>query len=191
MNSWLKSALEKYVSFTEAEWNFFINFGKTIKLKPNETFFNSGVVADKVGFLKDGILRAYQVKDCGEVITNYFYYLPQNNIVTLQTSFANNTPSEHTVEALTHCEILYLEKSHIQNCLIKFPVFERLVRKIAENQYLYTSKRVNDLQTKTSKEIYCNFLKESNGLSLVVPQHMIASYLGMSQYTLSKIKKDI
>lgn len=191
MNSWLKNVLKEVVSLTDEEWAFFIQFGKTVKLKPNDTFFTSGVVADKIGFLKEGILRAYHTNDYGKIITCYFYHLPKNNIVSLHTSFTQNSPSEHTVEAITECEILYLEKQNLQSCLERFSVFERLVRIIAENEYLKSSKRINDLQTKPAKEIYRTFLRESGDLVLKVPQHMIASYLGMSQYTLSKIKKEI
>lgn len=191
MNSWLKNVLKEFVALTDEEWAFFIQFGKTAKLKPNDTFFTSGFVADKVGFLKEGILRAYHTKDCGKVITCYFYHLPKNNIVSLHTSFTQNNPSEHTVEALTDCEILYLEKSDLHSCLDRYPVFERLVRIFAENEYLKSSKRINDLQTESAKDIYRNFLRESGDLVLKVPQYMIASYLGMSQYTLSKVKKEI
>ncbi|OFX82840.1 MAG: hypothetical protein A2W99_14355 [Bacteroidetes bacterium GWF2_33_16] len=189
MSYWLKHALEKYVTFTHDEWNFFIKFGKTVILKPKDFFFRAGEVAEKVGFLKEGILRACKEDKKGEIVTSYFYFLPHNNIVTLQTSFAQKIPSEHCVEAIANSKIISFDRKDIDNCLEKYPVFERLVRKISEKQYLDSSKRINDFQTKNAKEIYDDFLKESGDLALKVPQNMIASYLGMSQFTLSKIKK--
>jgi CRP-like cAMP-binding protein len=189
MNNWLKEALEKYVSFKDDEWEFFMYCSKNVKLKPKDIFLRSGEIANKVGFLRKGILRACQENKKGELITCYFYYLPHNNIVTLQTSFALEIPSEHSVEAITDCEILCFEKDHINNCLSKYPVFEKLARKIAEKQYLDSSKRINDFQTKDAKEIYNHFINEYGDIALKTPQYMIASYLGMSQYTLSKIKK--
>lgn len=189
MNSWLKLALEKYVSLNDNEWKFFMDYCKNVKLKPKDVFFRSGEIANKVGFLKKGILRACQENKKGELVTSYFYHLPHNNIVTLQTSFALKIPSEHSVEAITDCEILYFERSHINNCLRKYPVFEKMVRKIAEKQYLDGSKRINDFQIKDAKDIYHDFIKEQGDLASKVPQYMIASYLGMSQFTLSKIKK--
>ncbi len=189
MNSWLRQALNKYVSFEDEEWDNFIKFGKTINLKPKDLFFKVGEVANKVGFLKNGILRACQENKKGETVTSYFYHQPINIIITLQTSFSQEVPSEHIVEASTDCEILYFERDHINTCLNKYSVFEKLTRKIAEKQYLDGSKRINDFQTKDAKEIYNDFIKEHGYLASKVPQYMLASYLGMSQFTLSKIKK--
>ena len=189
MNSWLMQALERYVSFKDHEWKFFMHHCKYVKLKPKDIFFRSGEIANKVGFLKKGILRACQENKKGETVTCYFYHLPHNNVVTLQTSFALKIPSEHYVEAITDCEILYLDRTHFNNCLHKYPVFEKMVRKIAEKHYMDGSKRINDFQTKDAKEIYTDFIKEFGDLASQVPQYMIASYLGMSQFTLSKVKK--
>ena len=182
-------ALEKYVSFEDHEWKFFMHHCKYVKLKPKDIFFRSGEIANKVGFLKKGVLRACQENKKGETVTCYFYHLPHNNVVTLQTSFALKIPSDHYVEAITDCEILYLDRTHFNNCLQKYPVFEKMVRKIAEKHYMDGSKRINDFQTKDAKEIYNDFVKEFGDLASQVPQYMIASYLGMSQFTLSKVKK--
>lgn len=189
MNFWLKKALEKYVTFKDEEWDFFIKLGRTIKLKSKDIFLYSGSISNKVGFLKKGILRACKENKKGEIVTSYFYYLPDNNIITLQTSFELEIPSEHCIEAISDCEIMYFDRHNINLCLQKFPIFEILIRKIAVKQYMDNSKRINDFQTKDAKEIYNTFLNESGDLAEKVPQHMIASYLGISQYTLSKIKK--
>ena len=189
MHFWLKQELEKYVSFNDEEWDFFKSFGKNIKLKSKDIFFRAGEVANKIGFLREGVLRACQENKNGEIVTSYFYHLPHHNIVTLQTSFALKIPSEHTVEAVSDCEIFYIDGRDLKKCLEKFPIFEKLVRKIAEKHYMDSSKRINDFQTKDAKELYSEFLNESGGIVSKVPQYMIASYLGMSQYTLSKLKK--
>jgi len=188
--NWAKKVIEKYSHLTENEWKTFLNYAKTIKLKPKEEFFKAGEVADKAGFLKNGILRAYQLDEDGNISTSYFYYTPKNDVVTLHTSFSQNQPSEHTVEAITDCEILYIEKEDILYLYNNFHTFEKLGHKIAEKHYLEGSKRINSLQTKNAKQRYYEFLEESPELILKVPQNMIASYLGISQFTLSKIKNE-
>jgi CRP-like cAMP-binding protein len=189
MHTWLLESLKEYMIFKDYEWEFFIKHGKTIKLKPKDLFFRSGIIANKMGFVKKGILRAFTENKKGEIITSYFYWQPRNYIVTLHTSFTLDIPSEHFVEAISDCEILCFEKKDIFECLEKIPKMETLARKIAEKHYIGDSKRIHNFQSKNAKELYSDFLNECGDLILKVPQHMIASYLGMSQYTLSKIKK--
>lgn len=189
MHTWLREAIEEYVTFTNKEWNFLIQMGKTIHLKPNELFIRTGAITNKIGFLKKGIMRACVENTKGEMVTSYFYYLPNNNIVSLHTSYTTQTPSDYCVEAITDCEILYFTRKDIDFCLKKYPKIEVLIRKIAEKQYMINSRRICDFQTKNAKELYDAFLSETGDLSSKIPQYMIASYLGMSQYTLSKIKK--
>lgn len=191
MHDWLRQKIGEYITLSDEAWQYFSGFLLHAKLNTGDNFFRAGEVATKAGFLKNGILRAYYIDSAGQTTTSYFYYQPQNNIVALHTSFTNQSISQHTVEALTESEILYIERDAIHKCLDRYPVFERLMRKIAEQQYLSSSQRSHDLQTKSAKELYLDFINNSGNLILKVPQHMIASYLGMSQYTLSKIKKEI
>lgn len=191
MNEWVRNTIGRYTSLNEEEWKTFYKYAKTVKLCPREVFLKAGVVADKAGFLKEGILRAFNANEQGNIITSYFYFVPNHDIVTLQTSFAENIPSAHTVEAITSCEIMYLEKKDLLQLYSRFHNFEKLGRIIAEKHYLETSKRVQSLQTMSARQLYEYFLTEAGDIVLHVPQNMIASYLGISQFTLSKIKNEL
>jgi len=191
MNDWIKGTISKYACLNDDEWQAFYKYAKTIKLRPREIFLKPDVVANRAGFLKNGILRAFYSNDQGNVITSYFYYVPNHDIVTLQTSFAGNIPSVHTVEAITPCEIIYLEKDDLLILYSLFHNFEKLGRIIAEKHYLETSKRAQALQTKSARQLYLDFIAEAGDIVLHVPQNMIASYLGISQFTLSKIKNEM
>ena len=113
MKKWLRLQLDKYYRLSDEEILFLAQNGKSVSLKPGEKYLHAGNVADKIGLLKSGILRACQLKNTGEIITNYFYYLPDNDIVTLQTSFSKDIVSEHSVEAITECEIFSFDKEII------------------------------------------------------------------------------
>jgi CRP-like cAMP-binding protein len=191
MNEWVRKTIGRYAPLNEEEWKAFYKYAKTVKLSPREVFLKAGAVADKAGFLKEGILRAFNADEQGNIITSYFYFVPNHDIVTLQTSFAENIPSVHTVEAITSCEIMYLEKNDLLQLYSKFHNFEKLGRIIAEKHYLETSKRAQSLQTMSARQLYKDFLAEAGDIVLHVPQNMIASYLGISQFTLSKIKNEL
>ena len=189
MKTLLKKHIEKYLPVSENLLDFLADNVNYIRLKPGEIFLKNGKVADRIGLLQTGILRAFTLDDQTNEITSYFYYLPHNDVVTLHTSFSEGKPANHCVEAISSSEIISFHKSVILEAESGFPEMNHLRRLIAEQQYLQQSKRINNLQTKSARELYNCFVKESGDLVLNVPQHMIASYLGMSQYTLSKIKK--
>lgn len=190
-DDWIRETIEKYAYLSNKEWDLFLKLAKTIILKPKEIFFQSGEIAQKAGFLKSGILRAYEENEKGDISTSYFYYIPDHEVITLQTSFSQNIPSKHTVEAITECEILYFDKTDLQFLFNAHHNFEKLGHKVAEKHYLDGSKRISSLQTKTAKQRYQEFLTECPALVLQVPQNMIASYLGITQFTLSKIKNEM
>ncbi len=189
MESLLKKNIDKYMKISNETLNFLTEKAVYIKLKPRDSFLQAGKVAKRVGFLKRGILRAYFIDKQANNVTSYFYYLPKNDIVTLHTSFAEETPAQHTIEAVTESEVFFFWKNDLIKAEEKFQEISQLRRIIAEQQYMKSSKRINDLQTKSARDLYNDFVNEADELILNVPQHMIASYLGMSQFTLSRIKQ--
>lgn len=191
MDTGIREIFERYHPLNEEEWQAFLTRAKTVKLKSRDIFLKDNEVANKVGFLKSGILRAYHLNDKGEDITSYFYYIPNRAIVALFTSFERQIPSIHVLEAITDCEIMYLERRDLIYLFDRYYNFEKLRRIVIETHYMEFSKRAQALQTMSAKELYKDFLKDFGDLVLQVPQHMIASYLGISQFTLSKIKNDL
>lgn len=191
MDTGIREIFERYHPLNEEEWQAFLTRAKTVKLKSRDIFLKDNEVANKIGFLKSGILRAYHLNDKGEDITSYFYYVPNRAIVALFTSFERQIPSIHVLEAINDCEIMYLERRDLIYLFDRYYNFEKLRRIVIETHYMEFSKRAQALQTMSAKELYKDFLKDFGDLVLQVPQHMIASYLGISQFTLSKIKNDL
>lgn len=185
---WIKNLLKDQVSFDDDLWSEFTGHFKEVKIKKNDYYLKAGNLTNKIGFLKEGILRAAEIKENGDSITHYFYFLPSNLIVTLYEAFSTNTPNEFSVEALTDSVIFEIGREDLAFICEKYPEINNLRLKWAEKHYFMDKQRINSLQNKTAKERYCDFIKNTGDLALQVPQNMIASYLGISQFTLSKIK---
>jgi CRP-like cAMP-binding protein len=185
---WIKSWFDKHVSISDNEWIEFISYFKQVTLKKNDYYLKAGAFTNKVGLLKTGILRAFNLKENGETLTHYFYHTPLTTLVTLYEAYTTNTPNDFSVEALTDVILFEIEKEDLEILFEKFPDLDKLKIMLAENHYFYDKQRINSLQNQSAKERYCEFIKKTGDLVLQVPQNMIASYLGISQFTLSKIK---
>jgi len=185
---WLKDRFDKKVILEDDEWEDFSNCLKPVEIKKKHHYLKVGNFTNKIGFIKKGILAAIEVKEDGSKLVHYFYHLPSCPIVTLYESLITNTPNIMTIEAIIDCELVEAKNEDLLKIYKKYPRFDKLGRAIAEDHYFFNKYRINAFQEKEAKERYDDFIKDTGELILNVPQHMVASYLGISQYTLSKIK---
>lgn len=185
---WIKDWFKKHISTSNKEWKEFYSHFKEVSLKKNEYYLKEGEYTNKIGFLEKGILRAYDIKENGETLTHYFYHIPSARIVTLYEAYTTKTPNDLSIEALTDVTLFEIEKENLESLIEKYPELNKLRITLAEKHYFYDKYRINSLQNQNAKERYCNFIQNTGDLALHIPQSMIASYLGISQFTLSKIK---
>jgi CRP-like cAMP-binding protein len=106
-------------------------------------------------------------------------------------SFFTGEPSLYNIEALENCELLLLAKSSWDILLKKIPAFERYFRVIIQNNLISMQRRLLGSMSETAQEKYTKLITTFPGCIQRVPQHMIASYLGITRETLSRIRKQI
>ena len=146
-----------------------------------------GAVCRKLGFLQKGILRVYHHRNEKE-ITNYFNTVDRNPFVASFKSFLTEEASREAIVAMTDCEMLTIKKSELENLYNRHHQIERLGRKLAEYNYLLSLERIDSLQYQSAGQRYELFLKLYPGLINRVPHHYIASYLGVTAESLSRIR---
>lgn len=164
------------------------SISKNIKIQKGEIIINIDERSDSIYFIKTGLLRGYYFID-GKEITNWF--AQENEFATCFYSFISNKPSFENIQALEDCELLGLSLSSLQNLYSSFPETERIGRMITENYYIKLEDRILSLQFKTAKERYENLLKHKASLLQRASLGQIASYLGMTQETLSRIRAEV
>ena len=106
-------------------------------------------------------------------------------------SFFTSEPSLYNIEALQNCELLLLPKSSWDILLEKIPALERYFRIIIQNNLMAMQRRLLGSMSETAQEKYTKLVATFPDCIHRVPQHMIASYLGISRETLSRIRKQI
>ncbi len=139
-------------------------------------------------FIEKGLLRGYYYED-GKEITNWFGQ--ENEFGTCFYSFITQSPSFENIEALEDCILYKISFSDLQSLYANYPETERIGRIITETYYIKLEERILGLQFKTAKERYARIIETKPSLLQRTSLGQIASYLGITQETLSRIRADI
>ena len=133
-------------------------------------------------------MRSYKIDDKGhEHITQFAF---EGWWISDQLSFLTGQPSEYDIDALEDSELLLLTKQAEEEMLEKIPKFERYFRILLQNSLIATQKRLVSSLSQTAEERYNELVAACpTTLPQRIPQHMLASFLGITPETLSRIRK--
>ncbi|MDX2245954.1 MAG: Crp/Fnr family transcriptional regulator [Bacteroidia bacterium] len=156
-----------------------------VEIKKNKNLQPVGHTCRTVYFIKKGAARIYYYKD-GNDITECFVF--ENNIIARVESLFSGQPSKKAIEILEDAELIAIHSTALFKLYDTFPDIERLFRKIFEAAYVDTVNRVESIQFHTAEERYLALLNEMPNVLQRVPLKHIASYLGITQVSLSRIR---
>lgn len=174
----------KITSFDRKEIEH-ISFG--ISIKKNELLQNIGHTCKTIYFLKSGIARIFYYKD-GNDITESFAF--ENNLIARVESLFTGNPSQKGIQILEDAEIISINATQLFKLYDSNPNIERLFRLIFEKAYVDTVNRIESIQFNSAEERYKYLLNETDYL-LKIPLKHIASYLGITQVSLSRIRSTL
>lgn len=161
---------------------------KQIIVSKNKSLIDIDNRCNDLFFVEKGLLRGYYLDD-GKEITNWF--AQEGEFATCFYAFVAVKPSFETIEALEDCVLTQFPYSSLQSLYLKFPETERLGRIITETYYIKLEERLLSLQFKTAKERYQHFVLSKPSLLQRTSLGQIASYLGITQETLSRIRAEV
>lgn len=179
------SYLESIIPVSEQLKDAFYNATTHKTLDKGQELIHNGAYCSNIYFLESGLLRGYYYQDDKE-ITNWL--AAEGEFATNFYAFITKVHSSETIEALEDCELIELPYSNLQQLYIDFPETERLGRILTENYYIRLEERLLSLRFTTAKERYDNLVKNKPSLILRANLGHIASYLGITQETLSRIR---
>ncbi|MCA0233552.1 MAG: Crp/Fnr family transcriptional regulator [Bacteroidetes bacterium] len=156
-----------------------------LKLKKNEELQPIGHTCRNIYFIKKGVARIYYYKD-GVDITESFSF--EGNVIVRVESLFLGIPSQKAIQVLEESEIVAIHAPGLFRLYDTFPLIERLFRKIFEKGYVETVQRLESLQFHTAEERYKALLNENADVLRRIPLKYIASYLGITQVSLSRIR---
>jgi cAMP-binding proteins - catabolite gene activator and regulatory subunit of cAMP-dependent protein kinases len=170
------------------DWDKLKDYYKVIKVTAHKILLSEGEIANKILFVREGALRAWFNKD-GKDITFQFFF--ENQAVASATSFFTGKPSPFSIETLEPSVIYAIskknfEKLYEENALVKDKMIEILFTRFENYAALFLSYIKNN-----PRERYLELLENDPQIILRVPQHYIASYLGITSVSLSRIRNSI
>ena len=177
---------ESLSNITEAQWNELVPHFKRVNIPKNQFLSEPGKVVQDVSFIESGLLRCYYLFDGRE---SNCYFAAENCYLADYTSFLTQSPSVMYIEAMEDVTVINLDYHALQNLYKKDIIFQEFGRKIAEWLYIKLSNRVSDLLLLNPEERYYQFIKSDPELAQRIPQYMLASYLGITPESLSRIRR--
>jgi CRP-like cAMP-binding protein len=155
------------------------------KVKKKELLLIEGNTCKNIYFIQIGAIKQYYVSDGKEFIQNFFF---EGNMASHFNSFLSQTTSNCYLEALEDCDLLVLSFHNFQKACETHPGFNQ---NLAVSMAKMNTKRINLLLLTDALLRYKKLLRDEPSILQKVPQYMVASYLGMTPETLSRIRKKL
>jgi CRP-like cAMP-binding protein len=159
------------------------------KLRKRQYLLQQGDVSKYTAFVEKGLLRAYTIDDKGSELILQF--APEDWWIGDMYSSVTGEPSESNIDALEDSELLLLTNEAREELLRQAPIFERFFRLLLQNSFIALQRRLKENIIQTAEEKYRNFISLYPNIAQRVPQHNIASYLGITPESLSRIRKQM
>lgn len=182
----LYKKISEIVPLSEKEFEFCKTLFKPKKLRKRRFLLGEGEVCQFTAFVEKGLLQTFIIDKKGAEHTLQFSF--ESWWVSDLSSFLTGEPSHYNIEALEDSELLMISRPSWDLLLEKYPVFERYFRILIQNNLIVTQQRLMASFINTAEEKYRKLIHRSPDILQRIPQHMIASYLGISRETLSRIR---
>lgn len=180
--------IERYISLEEVELSFLKDAVSEQVYQKKDMIFEAGKVARELYFVSKGCVRLFYWVD-GVDKTAFFY--TEGQFICAGESFNFGVPAMENYQAVEETELIVFTKSCIDALIKEIPRLEIIARIAVENELIKSQKVIASFITQSPEERYKSLFDEQKELFQRVPQQYIASYLGVSPETLSRIKKRI
>jgi CRP-like cAMP-binding protein len=178
---------EKYIKLSDTLKSELANRLVLKTFKKGELIHNADTVCTKSYFIQKGILRTYFIKD-GKEISEYF--CGETEWVNSPRSFMQKQLDIYYIDAIENAEVFCLHVNDLMFLFNNFPEMERYARLSMGSIFGHLIERITSLRFTTAKEKYIHFCSTYQDIYARIPLGMIATYLGITQETLSRIRAE-
>lgn len=189
----IENNLHKYLNnitpISEKDFEKGFSFFKKLSLQKGDYFVRENTICRQIAFINIGILRTFYFNENSEDTTSCFCI--ENNLTSSFKSFILQEPSKLSIQALEETELLVIDYNDLQKLYIESPIWGKIGRLIAEREYIGMEKYASVLNNETAKTKYLRLMNEQPQIIQKVSNQYIASYLGITSRTLSRIKLEI
>ena len=158
-------------------------------LKKDEYYAQAGTIPREVAFLTDGIFRICYYNNKGEEITKYF--IDENHFVVDINSYNQHIPSSEYAQAITDCAFIVIPKGAMTELSATIIGWDDIINKITSKGLAEKVNKISSMMAEDATERYLSFFDKFPTLAHRIPLSYLASYLGMTPSSLSRIRKNI
>lgn len=176
----------RHITLDENEKKFFLSVLEPKTLKRKSIYLEAGTVCKYSAFVLDGAMKSFTVDKEGK--EHILSFAIRDWWISDMYSLLSQKPAILNIEAIADSEVLMLSRENQQLLYEKIPKFERFFRILIENSLVANQQRLIDNMSSTAEDRYLGFIKKYPTIPSCVPQHNIASYLGITPEFLSKIR---
>ena len=180
--------IENEMNLSREDLNLSLNYWKKYDFKKGEYFNEYGNICKYLGFVISGVFRTYYLDENSTKENNIFLYA-ENEFVTAFRSLVTKVPCIYYTQALTDSTVLYIHINNLEELYNKSKGWEKFGRIIAENSFNKLLYRTETVLFLKPEDRYTDFLKKYPELPNKIPQYQIASFLGLENPSLSRIKR--
>lgn len=184
----LINTLNKFVKLSDIENEVLCERIQELKIEKNSHFIEEGRIANHIAFVREGYLRIYFNNEGNEITRDLSSI---HSFFTALTSFITKKPSFEIVSAITDCELLLISREDLNYLYQNFPNWQTIGRRVVEEMFVRSQKRIYSLLTVSAEDRYKELLKEKPDMLKNVPLQYIASYLGITSQSLSRLRRKI
>lgn len=189
MYTLLLDNIKRHIAITPEEEEYFISLLQHRKLRKRQYLIQEGDVAKYENFVIKGCLRAYSVDEKGQ--EHIIQFAEEDWWIGDMYSYTSGEPAIFNVDALEDSELLQISPENQEQLFKAYPKFERFFRIIIQNGFIALQRRVIANMSQPAEERYLDFAKKYPSILNRVPQHQVASYLGITPEFLSRIRKQV
>lgn len=183
-----KDYLRKKVTITDEQFDLISDGIKVKTFEKNRIILSAGEISTKTLFVTEGLIRSYSIDSKGKA--NIIQFAPELWWLSERNGFFDE-PSDFFIDAIEPTTVLILPRNYFNDAAVYVPCLHDLNNTMLNNSIRFMQKRINMLLSATAEERYLDFIKLYPNLTLRVPQWMIASYLGITPESLSRVRKDL
>jgi CRP-like cAMP-binding protein len=188
-SQYLKQKINSLVSINDDDLDSIVSRFECRKIAKDDFLLREGERCDFWGFIFQGLLRIYMFTDAGDEYTNGFP--KEDSLISEFAGFYTGTPSLENIVALEDTILLCVDQPALSKLFDEFPAFERYGRILYENTISQFKRRIHHRIRFDAQTRYLYFIENQAELARRVPLKYIASYLNVTDSTLSRIRRKI
>jgi len=161
---------------------------KTKNLSKKDFLLKAGHVSRDICFIGKGLLRCFYLIEEKEVCS---WFMKEGDVIVSVESFFQQKPSYESIQALEDCTLYYITYDELHYSYRNFPEFNFVGRVLTEQYYTLSEQRLYAMRMQRANDRYALLMQHHADLILRVPSKFLASYLGITEVTLSNIKGNL